>query len=145
MDRGRHRPGRHARATLYDAPATAFVADFIGEANLLPCTIAAVSGDTAEVAVGPVRLTLPSRGLSPGPAKLAVRPARLALAPEGTAGTLPGRVAKATYVGRGMEYVVETEAGQVFILSPETAHPFAAAAAVGVQFPPTGPVLLRAG
>jgi iron(III) transport system ATP-binding protein len=35
---------------LYDAPASAFVAAFIGEANILPCTIAATAGDTAEVA-----------------------------------------------------------------------------------------------
>ncbi len=30
---------------LYDAPADAFVADFIGEANLIPCEILSVEGD----------------------------------------------------------------------------------------------------
>ena len=127
---------------LYDAPANAFVADFIGEANILPCTIAAVTGDAADVVLGPARLTLPSRGLAPGPARLAVRPARLALAPAGSAGTMPGTVAKATYVGRAMEYVVETEAGPVFILSPETAEPYEEGGRVGVRIPAAGPVLL---
>ena len=70
---------------LYDAPATAFVADFIGESNVLPCEIVTVNGDTAEVRAGPVTLALPSRGLAPGPARLSVRPGRLAIAGDGRA------------------------------------------------------------
>jgi hypothetical protein len=44
-----------------------------------------------------------------------------------------------------MEYVVETEAGPVFIVSRETADPFPNGAAVGLRFPAAGPVLLPAG
>ena len=33
---------------LYEAPATAFVADFIGEANILPCEIESVKDGTRE-------------------------------------------------------------------------------------------------
>ena len=51
---------------LYDAPVDAFVADFIGEANLIPCEMVAVEGDMAEVAVDGYRLHLPSRGLPVG-------------------------------------------------------------------------------
>ena len=36
---------------LYDAPASRFVADFIGEANLIPCTIQSVSGALAEITI----------------------------------------------------------------------------------------------
>jgi iron(III) transport system ATP-binding protein len=129
---------------LYDEPATAFVADFIGEANILRCIIAA-TGDTAEVSLGPVRLTLPARGLPSGPARLAVRPNRLALTHESTAGTLPGTVARATYVGRAMEYAVDTEAGQIFILSADTTRSFREGSGVFIAFPETGPVLLPAG
>ncbi|MEZ5912463.1 MAG: ABC transporter ATP-binding protein [Paracoccaceae bacterium] len=47
---------------LYDAPADTFVADFIGEANLVECQIVAADGDMAEIEVGGIRHHLPSRG-----------------------------------------------------------------------------------
>ena len=59
---------------LYDAPANRFVADFIGEANIIPCEITAVEGGMAAIRIGSYSYRLPSRGLQTGSAKLAVRP-----------------------------------------------------------------------
>ena len=36
---------------LYASPVDAFVADFIGEANLIPCETISIEGGTAETAV----------------------------------------------------------------------------------------------
>ncbi|HRO10685.1 ABC transporter ATP-binding protein [Amaricoccus sp.] len=127
---------------LYDAPATAFVADFIGESNVLPCEIAAVAGTTAEVRAGPVTLSLPARGLAPGPARLSVRPNRLALVDEGAPNSLPAAVAKTTYAGSRNEIAVETELGPVFLVSPDTATLPAPGARVAIAFAPAGAVLL---
>ena len=41
-----------APATLYERPANAFVADFIGENNLIPGTISTADGNTVKVRVG---------------------------------------------------------------------------------------------
>ena len=68
---------------LYDAPASAFVADFIGEANILSGEIADVKNGTADVRLGPVKLKLPARGQQAGAAKVAVRPRRIQLRPAG--------------------------------------------------------------
>jgi ABC-type spermidine/putrescine transport systems, ATPase components len=38
--------------SLYDQPETAFVADFLGDANILPGTVTAVADETVTVAVG---------------------------------------------------------------------------------------------
>ena len=65
--------------SLYEAPSSAFVADFIGEANIFDCEIKSVTKDVATVGLGPVTLKLPARGLSTGGAKLAVRPRRIVL------------------------------------------------------------------
>ena len=51
---------------LYETPGSAFVADFIGEANLLECEITNVKGDVADVRLGPLTISMPSRGLAPG-------------------------------------------------------------------------------
>ena len=64
---------------LYDAPNDRFVADFIGEANLLSCEIVSVDGEMATVEIEGYRHSLPARGLSPGAATIAVRPSRLVI------------------------------------------------------------------
>ncbi len=128
---------------LYDAPANAFVADFIGEANLLDCEIETVAGDTAKVRLGPVPLTLPSRGLKAGAAKLAVRPNRLRIEPAGTANTLPGLLDKVTYVGSHLEFMISTDFGGVFAVTEDVNAPFAVGQSIGVGFPPGGSVLIN--
>ncbi|MGN6471253.1 MAG: ABC transporter ATP-binding protein, partial [Rhizobiaceae bacterium] len=83
---------------LYNAPASRFVADFMGDANLLEVTVGPHRGDTAKVRVGPLSLDLPHRGIAPGPAALAVRPHAVKLA-AGSADGIEGRVTKAAYLG----------------------------------------------
>ena len=127
---------------LYDAPVDRFVADFIGEANLLPCTIEEVSGDTATIAIETYRYRLPSRGLKPGAASLAVRPSRIVIgAPDG----FRARIAKATYVGVRMEYTLEAASGSMFAVQDDVDAPLEVGLDVSVGFAAKGPVLLPEG
>ena len=127
---------------LYDAPVDRFVADFIGEANLIPCEIVAVRGETAEIAIGDFRHRLPSRGMAPGKATLAVRPSRLVL----DAGRgFPAEVAKATYVGSRMEYTLRAGFGPFFAVQEDVENPLAIGRKVTVGLAATGPVLLPRG
>jgi len=128
--------------SLYEAPSDAFVADFIGEANIFDCTIESVKGDVATVTLGPVKLKLPARGRTPGPAKLAARPRRIEVLKAGAANTLQGTVTKATYVGSHAEYEVATEAGDIFVVAQDVDHIHAPDTTVGIGFPSSGPVLI---
>ena len=128
---------------LYDAPANAFVADFIGEANILPCEIAAVEDGMAEVRLGPIILRLPARDLNVGPAQLAVRPNRLSIVSRDTPNGLPATISKATYVGSAMEYIVETPIRPVFVVSPAVDEPRPVGETVALMFSPSGTVLIR--
>ncbi len=127
---------------LYDAPADAFVADFIGEANLIPCEILSVEADTAEIAVDGYRYRLPSRGLPPGPAKMAVRPSRIVL---GVEGGFPATVARATYVGVHMEYSLETSFGPIFAVHDDVYNAQDIGSEIKVGFKSPGPVLIPEG
>jgi len=124
---------------LYDAPVDAFVADFIGEANLIPCDIVALDGDMAEIAVDGYRYRLPSRGLPVGPSKMAVRPSRIVL---GGSDGFDATIAKATYVGVRMEYSLDTSFGSMFAVQDNVRHPLETGSPVKVSFEPTGPVLI---
>jgi iron(III) transport system ATP-binding protein len=129
---------------LYEYPASEFVADFIGEANIIDAQVTAVSGDVATVEVGNILLSLDSRGLANGPAKLAVRPNRIFITPlqsSDNAG-LQGVVEKATYVGDRMEYKVSTQQGVLFCTSEATDTQIAEHSDVAVTFDAVGPVLL---
>ena len=124
---------------LYDAPVDRFVADFIGEANLLPCTIDAIAGEIATISLGGYSYDLPSRGLPKGPATLAVRPSRLVI---GASDGFRATIAKSTYVGVRMEYTLEAEFGSMFAVQDEVETPLEVGREVTVGFARKGPVLL---
>ncbi len=124
---------------LYDAPVDRFVADFIGEANIMPCVIESTEGETATIAINGYRYELPSRGLPEGEAMLAVRPSRLVI---GAEGGFAARIAKATYVGERMEYTLEAEFGAMFAVQDDVDAPLENGQDVTVGFAAKGPVLL---
>lgn len=102
-------------AELYRRPATRFVAEFLGETNILPARVAAVESGkvTVETAAG----TLTAReagGAAPGANVLcSVRPeaVRIGLAAWGGMNTLSGRVVETTYLGELAQHVVELKDG----------------------------------
>lgn len=129
---------------LYEAPDTAFVADFIGEANIIPCTIEKVFSGLADVRIESMKLRLPSRGLAAQAAKLAIRPNRILLAPAKGKSAYAGKLLKATYVGSHWEYTVETASTTLFAKTLDGDDKLKVGAAVSVTFAPGGPVLLPA-
>jgi iron(III) transport system ATP-binding protein len=124
---------------LYEEPANLFVADFIGDANILSATLKERQGAAAVVEVGGQPLRLPHRGLKPGPVKLAVRPDAIALADPPSAGAfLKGRVSKASYLGTHMEYDVESPAGNLFVVADRAQPPREPGSAIAITFAERG-------
>ena len=131
---------------LYEAPASRFVADFIGNANLVPVALRHADATMGEATLGPVTLRLPHRGVPPGAALLAIRPHALRFAPaEGGTG-IPGRIAHAAYLGSHMEYGVTLEGheAELFAVAPDIAQPLPAGQQVRVSFDPAGLAVVAA-
>jgi iron(III) transport system ATP-binding protein len=128
---------------LYEAPADAFVADFIGEANLIPVEIIDLDADLATVRIADYTHRLPSRGLRQGPAKLAVRPSRMRLM-AGMGDGVAAVIDKATYVGSRMEYTVTAAFGTFFAVLDDVVTPFRVGDTVTISFAASGPVLIPA-
>jgi iron(III) transport system ATP-binding protein len=120
---------------LYEAPASLFVADFVGDSNLVDAELTARNGVAARVRVGGVELELPHRGAAVGPVKVAIRPESLLLAPAPPGGpALEGRVAKAAYLGAHMEYTVSTPVGELIVVDRSVTRPVPAGTPVWVAF-----------
>jgi iron(III) transport system ATP-binding protein len=120
---------------LYEAPASVFVADFVGDSNLIDGELTARNGVAGQVRIGGVELRLPHRGAALGPVKVAVRPESLRLSTVPSAApALEGRIAKAAYLGTHMEYTVSTPVGELFVVDRSVFRPTAAETPVWVTF-----------
>jgi len=128
---------------LYDAPASRFVADFIGEANILPCEISAVKNDVATVNVGAYNAKLPARGIAKGEALLGVRPNRVVITKRKAPNSMPGKITRLTYVGNHLEFTLATEFGELFATSSDVDSSLSVGDKIGVTFSDKGPVLLE--
>ncbi len=128
---------------LYEAPADRFVADFIGDANVIEVTITATDGELAEVIIGNARRRLPHRGLRPGPAHLAIRPEGIVLARDPAAAAIGGQVRRASYLGNHVEYDIETALGELFVTDTDVEHIHAVNSDVGLDLGTHGVTLVR--
>ena len=108
-------------ATLYEHPKSTFVANFLGQSNLLEATVKSHAGSIAELDVHGVNLRLPVDRLVNGASSvwLGVRPEKLRLVAAGSghdgAGAenrLTGVVTDASFTGLATNYLVRLPWGQ---------------------------------
>lgn len=118
---------------LYDAPTSEFIADFIGDANLPECTVESVADGLARVQLGGHIFDIPGTESVKGPAKMVLRPHNITLCdPRDT--SLTGEVTYAAYLGKEIQYTIESGIGSLFAVSGETADPFRKGQSVGIKF-----------
>jgi ABC-type Fe3+/spermidine/putrescine transport system ATPase subunit len=108
---------------IYAAPATAFVAEFIGGSNILPGRVVGRNG-------GKARIALQANGelididtqAAPGDAvKVLLRPESVSLsaAPLEGANVLSGRVTASSFTGSAVDYDIEIAGGtQLRVIAP---------------------------
>ncbi len=121
---------------LYRRPASRFVADFVGEANLLPGRYA-----DGRLTVGPFAFPFRQAGLAPGTVTVVARPEAITVRRDGDG--LPGTVRTAFFMGMTTEYLIETPVGEVTVVEPFALEgPAGPGAGVRLQFQETGLYLL---
>jgi iron(III) transport system ATP-binding protein len=101
---------------LYDAPASAFIADFMGEANVMPCDVVETDDDGVTIAIQGLRHRVNSRAIKCGSAQLAVRPNAIILTPGTGNGQFNGQITHSAYLGDHVEYEVKTDRGSLFVV-----------------------------
>ena len=126
---------------LYEMPASAFIADFMGEANVVDCEVLSSEGDRALIRIGGLEHHVPARGARPGPARLAVRPNAITLDPAAEA-PFSGTITHAAYLGDHVEYEVKTEAGTLFVVDPAVERSLAPSSTVAVGLRERGIALI---
>jgi iron(III) transport system ATP-binding protein len=139
MDKGRIAQQGTPRE-LYETPRSRFLADFIGDANLVEGDVTAGAAGTTFAANG-VAAAVRADGLASGPATLAIRPHALRVVAPGS-GILPGRCVRAAYLGSRIEYVVGTAWGELLVFDGGLRTVHARGDDVGVAFEADAAVIL---
>jgi spermidine/putrescine transport system ATP-binding protein len=109
---------------LYETPGTEFVANFLGDCNLIDGKLGRRDGAAADFETRDgAHLRIPAERVDPSlngrPVRVGVRPEKLTLipleigAPDG-ANVLRGRVEIASFLGTAIQYVVHTAGGEEF-------------------------------
>ena len=114
---------------LYERPASRFIADFIGDANLVNAT---VTPQGLRLGAGTAPMTLPGSGN----VLVAIRPQAFQLGN----GPLSAEVIKASYLGSHMEYDLRLDglADDLFAVSPDVTTPLRAGMRIAVGLDPLG-------
>ena len=131
---------------LYERPATAFLARFMGESNPAHGSVRRLDGERVAATLGDVELVVPNTDAADGGATFAIRPEAITVetAP-GPAGALKGTITKSSYVGTHMEYTIDTAAGALFATCMRVERPLAPGAAVALVLAPRGVLVLAGG
>ena len=127
---------------LYEEPVSEFIADFMGEANVVSCEIIGRDGDEALIDIGGLKHRLRSKRTATGKARLAVRPGSVVLNPEASSG-LGGEILTAAYLGDHVEYEIETPVGNFFVIDHTVDRSFAPRSTVSLGFRNRGLALIE--
>ena len=125
---------------LYERPVSRFLADFIGDANLVDGELAD-STEGGSFSAGGVAAPVRAHGMRAGPATLAVRPHRLRLVDAGR-GVIAGTCKRAAYLGSRNEYVVTCAWGELLVFDDDAHTLRQRDEAVGLDFDPGAVILL---
>ncbi|MCC7326464.1 MAG: ABC transporter ATP-binding protein [Burkholderiales bacterium] len=125
---------------LYEKPQSRFLADFIGDANLVDGELR-VDTNGASFVAGGVAVPVRAGAMASGPATLAIRPQRLRVV-DAAQGLLPGACRRASYLGSRIEYIVATAWGELLVFDPDARHTRRRDDAVGIAFDPDAVIVL---
>lgn len=120
---------------LYDRPASAFIADFIGDANLIEIEICS-SGAQTEIVLLDRKLTLPLASKMTGSAKMVLRPHDIQLTSVPGPDRIPGEIVYAAWLGNSVQYTLITDLGSLFVIAASQETPFRQGETIHLSFDP---------
>ncbi len=119
---------------IYQRPANAFVADFIGRTNFWD---ARVYGGRLMMGDLSLFMTPSANFIDGAPVRAACRPEKASLtAPEGAANTVPAKVTFVRTIGPTRDVHLSTPLGPIVVESPVTADSYAVGQVVSLHMPP---------
>jgi len=126
--------------SLYHRPNSAFVATFMGDANILDAELLREDNE-AFVRIRQSRVPLGDKAaeMPAGPVRVAIRPEALSLSAPGSGeGGFTGHVTSRAYIGSATEYLLDSDGEELFAVISAGAPVYAPGADVRITIDPVG-------
>ena len=128
---------------LYNNPKTTFVANFIGDANIVKAQIENRNENNYDINFGGIQMKIASNLDLKDSVSIALRPETIAIIKEKTNNCIAAKIINASYVGSCYQYVVSSSVGELFIISNETIKNFKLNDEVFLTFDESGITILE--
>lgn len=104
---------------LYDQPNSEFIANFIGDANVIDCQLVKGDDQFTSVMINHIKLKIDLKYKNVTDPKLVIRPHDVNLSDRETKTNIQGVVQYVAYLGSHLEYTIDTEMGEIFVIDRE--------------------------
>jgi iron(III) transport system ATP-binding protein len=128
---------------LYNNPKTSFVANFIGDANIVKAQIETRNENNYDINFGGVQMKISANIDLKDSVSIAIRPETIEIIKEKTNNCMKAEIINASYVGSSYQYVVSSSVGELFIVSNETTNHFKLNEEVFITFDESGVTILE--
>jgi len=128
---------------LYNKPKTTFVANFIGDANIVKAQIETRNKNDYGINFGGIQMKISSNIDLKDSVSIALRPETIEIIKEKTNNCIAAKIINASYVGSSYQYVVSSSVGELFIVLNETINYFKLNEEVFITFDKSGITILE--
>ena len=109
---------------LYNNPKNKFVANFIGDANVLKAEIENKEGNSYNFKLDEIKINIMNDGNLSGKISVALRPEKISIQKNNIENTIKAKVTNASFVGNSYQYIVISNIGKIYITSSDTKNIF---------------------
>ena len=109
---------------LYNFPKNRFVANFIGDANVVEAKINTKNSNSYDLKIAEMNIKVNSDIELDGNVSIALRPEKIFINREKNENCIHATINNASFVGNSYQYILNSEAGKLYVVSGETNNIF---------------------
>ena len=109
---------------LYNNPKNKFVANFIGDANVVKAEIESKEGNSYKIKLGEMKINISSENNLNNHLSVALRPEKINIQKVKTENCIHSIITNASFVGNSYQYIVTSSIGKIYIVSRDTINNF---------------------
>tara|TARA_B100001013_G_scaffold301866_1_gene203530 strand:+ start:268 stop:1323 length:1056 start_codon:yes stop_codon:yes gene_type:complete len=109
---------------LYNNPKNKFVANFIGDANVVSAEIESKEGNSYKLKLAEMKINIINDENISGKISVALRPEKINIQNNIIENSIKGKVTNSSFVGNSYQYIVNSNIGKIYVVSNDTINIF---------------------
>ena len=105
---------------LYNFPKTKFVANFIGDANVVKAEIINQNNNFYEIQLAEMKINIESDQKLESSVSVSLRPEKITISKSPEENSINASVNNASFVGNSYQYIVNSKVGKIYVVSSDT-------------------------